>query len=238
MAIGSSTEPRVQAVSQGCAQMRPHTDGKGLGSRGHAIGLGEAAVGDEGDVALGRGLHGAGALAGRVALLVDGVGVGDGLRVELVDGLALAEALVVLVFDRDGADRHALAAAGAHLGVDVAGVVVDRGLEAAGLALEPGELGVGDDLDVEVPAGLDELGRQRAHRAVVGGEGLVELRHVAAEGRRLLDEVDLVPAFGQVEANTGCRPRLRPARGRRRWTWGEYPTYTLLQQNAQQQDRE
>ena len=32
MAIGSSTEPRVQAVSQGWAQTRPQTDGKGLGS--------------------------------------------------------------------------------------------------------------------------------------------------------------------------------------------------------------
>ena len=134
-----------------------------------------------------------------MAVLGDGVGVGDGLRVELVDGLALAELLVVLVGDDDGADRGALAAARAEVGVDEAGVVEDLGPEVAGLALEAGELGVGDDLDVEVPPGFDQLRRQRAHRAVVGGEGLVELRHVAAEGRRLLDEVDLVPALGEVE---------------------------------------
>ena len=63
----------------------------------------------------------------------------------------------------------------------------------------PVELRVGDDVDVQVPPGLDQLGGQGAHRAVVGGEGLVELRHVAAEGRRLLDEVDLVAALGEVE---------------------------------------
>ena len=60
-------------------------------------------------------------------------------------------------------------------------------------------------VDVEVPAGLDQLGRQRAHRAVVGGEGLVELRHVTAQGRRLLDEVDLVPPFGKVERALDAR---------------------------------
>ncbi len=172
---------------------------EGVGLGGDAVGVFKAALGDEGDVALGRGLDRAVALAGGVALLVDHVGAGDGLRIQLVDGLALAEAFVVLVADRDGADRDALAAARAHIGVDEARVVVHLGAEVAGLALETGELGVGDDLDVEVPAGFDQLRRQRTHRTVVGGEGLVELRHVAAEGRRLLDQIDLVPPLGQVE---------------------------------------
>jgi hypothetical protein len=75
----------------------------------------------------------------------------------------------------------------------------DLGLEAARRAFESGELGVGDDLDVEVAPDLDQLGGQRAHRAVVGGEGLVELRHVAAEGWLLLDQIDLVPPLGKIE---------------------------------------
>ena len=84
-------------------------------------------------------------------------------------------------------------------------MVEDLGVELAGLALEADELGVGDDLDVQVPAGLDQLGRQGAHRAVVGGEGLVELGHVATQGRGLLDEVDLVPPFGKVERALDAR---------------------------------
>ncbi len=155
--------------------------GERVGLAGHAVGVGEALLGDQRDVALGRGVHGAGALAGRMALLGDRVGVGDGLRVELVDRLALAQLLVVLVGHDHRADRGALAAARAEVGVDEAGVVEDLRPEVAGAALEPGELRVGDDLDVQVPPGFDELRRQRAHRAVVGGEGLVELRHVAAE---------------------------------------------------------
>ena len=172
---------------------------EGVGLRGHPIGVGEAALADQGDVALGRGLHGAGALAGRVAQLVDGVGAGDGLRIELVDGLALAQPLVVPVLDGDGTHRDAVVAARAEIGVHVAGVVVDLRLEVTGLALEIGELGVRDDLDVEVAAGLHELGRQRAHGAVVGGERLVELGHVPAKCGRPLDEVDLVAAFGQIK---------------------------------------
>ena len=43
--------------------------GEGVGLAGHAVGVGEAPLGDQRHVALGRGVHGAGALAGRVALL-------------------------------------------------------------------------------------------------------------------------------------------------------------------------
>ena len=173
--------------------------GEGVGLAGDRVGLGETALADQGHVALRRRRRRAGALAGRVPLLGDRVGVGDRLRVELVDRLALAELLVVVVLDDHGAHRGALAAARALVGVDEAGVVEDLGAEGAGLALEADELGVGDDLDVEVAPGLDQLRRQGAHRAVVGGEGLVELGHVAAEGRRLLDQVDLVAALGEVE---------------------------------------
>ena len=55
----------------------------------HAVGVGEAALADQGDVALGALVGGAGVAAGRRAALLDGVGVGDGLGIELVDGLAL-----------------------------------------------------------------------------------------------------------------------------------------------------
>ncbi len=179
--------------------------GEGVGVAGDGVGLGVAAVGDERQVALGAGVHGAGALAGAVALLAHRVGVGDRLRVELEDRLALAQVLVVRVGDHDGADGGAFAAARADVRVDEAGVVVDLGAEAARLALEADELGVGDDVDVEVSPGLYELGRQGAHRTVVGGEGLVELGHVATEGRGLLDEVDLVPPFGKVERALDAR---------------------------------
>jgi len=50
-----------------------------------------------------------------------------------------------------------------------------------------------------VPPGLDQLGRDSAHGAVVGGEGLVELGHLAANGRLRLDQVDLEAPLGEIE---------------------------------------
>ena len=41
---------------------------------------------------------------------------------------------------------------------------------------------VGQDLDVGMPIALDELRGFDAHRAVVGGKGLVQLGHLAADG--------------------------------------------------------
>jgi len=50
-------------------------------------------------------------------------------------------------------------------------------------------LGIGKNLDVWVPADLDQFRRKYSHRAVVGGIGLVELGHVAAYRGRFLDQV-------------------------------------------------
>jgi hypothetical protein len=39
----------------------------------------------------------------------------------------------------------------------------------------------GQQLDVEVPADLDQLGGDNSHRAIVGREGLIQLRHHPAD---------------------------------------------------------
>ncbi len=192
----------VATGAVGLAEVRADAaaDGReGVRLAGDGVGLGVAAVGDEGQVSLRAGVHRAGPLAGAVPLLGHEVGAGDRLRVELVDRLALAEALVVVIGHGDGADGRALAAARALVGVHETRVTIDPGAEVARLALEADQLRGGDHLDVEMSAGLDQLGRQRAHRAVVGGEGLVELGHMATQGRCPLDEVDLVPPFGEIE---------------------------------------
>jgi hypothetical protein len=69
MAMGSSTVPRAQAVSQGWVQTRPQTTGSGLSRRITAKGLFVAALGDEIHVALHRDARRAGHLAGALAAL-------------------------------------------------------------------------------------------------------------------------------------------------------------------------
>ena len=43
--------------------------------------------------------------------------------------------------------------------------------------------GIGQNLDIRMPADLDQFGREYSHGAIIGGIGLVKLGHVAANGR-------------------------------------------------------
>jgi len=58
---------------------------------------------------------------------------------------------------------------------------------------------IGQDLYVGVPADLDQFGRKNSYRAVIGGKGLVELGHVAANGRRLVHQIDLKTRRSKIE---------------------------------------
>ena len=66
---------------------------------------------------------------------------------------------------------------------DVPGLFGQSDHEVTRLSLYPFNLGIGEYLDVFLPADLDQFGRKDSHGAVIGGEGLVELGHVAANGR-------------------------------------------------------
>jgi hypothetical protein len=50
-----------------------------------------------------------------------------------------------------------------------------------------------------MPADLDQFGCQYSHTAVVGREGLIELGHVTAYARRLLNQVYLKPGSCQIQ---------------------------------------
>jgi hypothetical protein len=80
------------------------------------------------------------------------------MGVVLVDRLALGEPLVVVVGGLDGADLGALAAARAFGEVHVTGVFADDRGEVPGLALQFNEFRIGEQIDVDVPADLDQFG--------------------------------------------------------------------------------
>ena len=123
-----------------------------------------------------------------------------GLRERDIDRLALAQALVELVGNFGSlidAVGDALLAAGAEVLVDVARLALHRDRVVAHVAVHLGHLRVAPERDVRVRADRGHLGRQNAGRAVQRREGLVELGHVAADGRLALDEVDLLAGVGQ-----------------------------------------
>ena len=61
------------------------------------------------------------------------------------------------------------------------------------------DFSIGEDLNIGVPADLDQLGCQYSHRAVIGGKGLVQLRHMAANAWPFFNQVDLEPGRGKIK---------------------------------------
>jgi len=53
---------------------------------------------------------------------------------------------------------------------------------------------------VHVPADLDQFGRDNSHGTIVGGKGLVQLRHCPSDGRGGFHKVDEKPGIGQIES--------------------------------------
>ena len=78
--------------------------------------------------------------------------------------------------------RIANAAAGAEIRINISSPLLDLDLEAAFLSFYPHQVCVGNYLYVQVPADLDQFGRDNSHGTVIGRESLVELSHNPADG--------------------------------------------------------
>lgn len=96
-------------------------------------------------------------------------------------------------------------AAGAEVFFDVARLLLDGDVEVADKSLDGCDLRVGIDLYVLVLSRVDHLRGQDARRAVEGREGLVELRHLTADSRLCLDDVDRESGVGDVERGLDTR---------------------------------
>ena len=72
--------------------------------------------------------------------------------------------------------------------------------EFTGLSFHPLDFGVGQNLDIGMPAAFNEFRTLDAHGAVIGGKGLVELGHLAANGRGFVHQENLETRFGKIES--------------------------------------
>jgi hypothetical protein len=150
-------------------------------------------------------LHGAGQAdflaqaATETGVPVDHEGPGHRLGVLDVGGAAAVQTQVELVHRLGRAGALAVAAGGALLRQDIARLILQDGPEISGLTRQGIQLRAGDDLQVVVPADLDQLGRDNSHGAVVGGKGLVDLGHGAPDGGGAFHQIDKVPGIGQIQ---------------------------------------
>ena len=91
--------------------------------------------------------------------------------------------------------------------VDVAGFLKELYREISRFACNLLNFGQGQKLDVQVPADLDQLGRNNSHRAFIRRESLVQLRHDAADRRLFFDQIDVIAAIGKIERRLHpCNP--------------------------------
>ena len=130
---------------------------------------------------------------------------GDSLRKRNADAPRLGEPLVVWIWEAHGAFRRADPAAGALGLIHIAWMPANPGCELRRFTLQCQELGVGEKRDVGMFAYLHELRREDAHRAIVRGESLVQLRHAASDARQPLDQEDLGSGLRQVKGGLDAR---------------------------------
>jgi hypothetical protein len=70
----------------------------------------------------------------------------------------------------------------------------------SGFAFECLDFRIGDDVDVEMPADLDQFRRDNSHGTIIGRKGLIQLRHQPSDARGPIHQMDIVACIGQIQS--------------------------------------
>ena len=169
------------------------TDGsrKGQGPEDDLHGLPVLALGNQSHITMGVDMVGTTIGAGRAIALVDHIAARNGLGVRLVGGLSEPNTLVELTGHCHRANLGTISTTGAAFKVNVARLFFNSDFESPHIAGYTLHLCEGEQFDIQMPADLDQLGRDNSHGTVVGGKGLVQLGHAPADSRVLLQQIDL-----------------------------------------------
>jgi hypothetical protein len=133
------------------------------------------------------------------AAFIDILDQGNGLGEVDMDRFILRYFLVIFVRVLGGAILHAVSAARAFVFENIPGLFCQGYLEVSYFPFYTVDFSIGEDLDIGMPADLDQFGCEYSYGAVVGGKGLVQLGHMAADARRLFNQVDLKAGVGEIK---------------------------------------
>jgi hypothetical protein len=89
--------------------------------------------------------------------------------------------LIVWVRDLDRAVLYTGTATRAVVLDNISGLFNQGDLEVSCFPFYTINFSIGQDLDIGMPADLDQFGREYSHGAVIGGIGLVKLGHLTAD---------------------------------------------------------
>ena len=137
----------------------------------------------------------------KAGIFINGVLQGNGLGVKHIGGFPETEPQVEGIGHLDFTFFGTQATGNTLFGFNVAGPLLQLNLKAPWLPAETGNFRQGVKLDVVMPADLDQLGGQNSHGAIVGGKGLIQLRHGPADGGLLFHQVCEIAGVGQVQGS-------------------------------------
>jgi hypothetical protein len=94
---------------------------------------------------------------------------------------------------------NANAAAGAQIHIDAPGPFPYFHPEISRASFNRLKIRISDELDVQVPADLDQFGRDNSHGAVISGKRLVQLGHDPADSRGFFEKIDVISGIRQIK---------------------------------------
>jgi len=124
---------------------------------------------------------------------------GNGLSEVDMDGFILRYFLIKLVRVFDRAVFYASHTTRAFAFYNISGLFSQGDLKVSCFPDDTIHFSIRQDLYIGMPADLDQFGREYSDGAVIGGKGLVKLGHMAANGRCLVDQVDLKTRRGKIK---------------------------------------
>jgi hypothetical protein len=116
-----------------------------------------------------------------------------------MDGFILRYFLIELIRVFDRAVFYTGSATRAFVLYNISGLFNQGYLEVSCFSFYTVNFSIGQDLYIGMPADLDQFGREYSNGAVIGGKGLVKLGHMAANGRCLVDQVNLKTGSGKIK---------------------------------------
>jgi hypothetical protein len=130
---------------------------------------------------------------------IDAIFKRNGLSILHINRLAFAQVAVIGVGNFLGAFFRTGAAGDTFFRIDVSRALSQFDFKIALFAFNALHFAECQQLDVDVPADLDQFRRYNSHRAVIGGKGFVQLRHHAADGAGVLHQVDIEAGIGKIQ---------------------------------------
>jgi hypothetical protein len=104
-----------------------------------------------------------------------------------------------LILDLNGTVLYTGSATRAFVLYDISGLLNQGDLEVPCFSFYPVDFSIGEDLYVGMPADLDQFGSKYSDGTVIGRKGLVQLGHLAANGRCLVDQVNFETRGGKIQ---------------------------------------